>query len=203
MTPILQFTYGPGTAVQHLGKETAARDLGVSPPIVGKALQMGLLNDLSYKTVADAAALRVISGLRDGTGARVPVLRLGVFTDDISKDPPGETRRGFGYDVTLSPADLEASILRYWRTQYVQEVVDLGALVVVAASFIVAFAQVDGATPAGERWEFQGHLVAHTTNPLDASSLVEDAPRSPWMSDARGLIGCRLLGGGGGSITLA
>lgn len=203
MSPVLNFEYAAGTAVQHLSQAAAARDLSISPTVLTKALTMGLLPDLSYQTIAAAAALPVITDLRDDTGNRVPVLRLGPLTQDITQDPDEESRSCYGYDIDMSATDLEGSALRYWRAQYVQEVVDLGALIVVAASFIVAVAHVHEALPVGDKWAFQGHLVAHTNGPVTTTKIVADDPTSPLIKQAHQLLGNRLLGGGGGSITLA
>ncbi|WP_431843237.1 hypothetical protein [Calidifontibacter indicus] len=202
MTSKLQIKFGPSTAAQHLSAEAAARDLSISRNVVIKALDTGVLPDLRYTTVAKAASLPIITSLADATGAKIPVLRMGVRNDDVSNDPPNDPRTCYGYDITLTCQDLEDSVLRYWPPQYVREVVHLGALPVVAASFVVAFAEITGATPVGDRYKFSGRLVAHTISVIDKKVEV-DAPDSPWVDDATALINARLLGGGGGSLTLA
>lgn len=181
----------------------AIREVGalfeMSPTPIRKALQAGVLPDLTLRTVAALAERDVITSAIADNGEPVPVLRLGPAQSDTSLADP---RRQYGYSATMAPSAVADSIARWWEPSGSHLVLAAGCMLVATGGWLHTFVDVHGilAKDQDGKLHYDITVVARCTD-LVARNIHVITPSSPNVTTAAAALGLRVLGGRGGSIT--
>jgi hypothetical protein len=196
------FRTTPGTPAPHLPIKTAARYLGVSATPIRKGLASGVIPNLSLATVEKLSHRDVLHEVDSITGAPVPVLRLTPWQSETQDDAGTPPRMGIGYQHGMLDVDFLSSCDRWWPTSGRDQVLAAQAMLVAIGSLVVGWVDIDevmGVDSSG-RLHYRGRIVARLDDVLDRSVRVLDRT-SANAAIAQQVMGLRVLGGGGGSIT--
>ncbi|TFD82515.1 hypothetical protein [Cryobacterium fucosi] len=198
------FRTTPGTPAPHLPIKTAARYLGVSATPIRKGLASGVIPNLSLATVETLSRRDVLHEVDSVTGAPVPVLRLTPWQSETQDDAGAPPRMGIGYQHCMLDVDFLSSCDRWWPTSGRDQVLAAQAVLVAIGSIIVGWIDIDinkkiGVDSSG-RLHYPGHIVARLDDVLGRSVRSVNTS-SPNAAIAQTVMGLRVLGGGGGSIT--
>lgn len=185
-------TFIAGQELPEMRTATIAKALRCSPGTVEKLLTSELLPDRTPLSVESIARRRVITSLTTNDGRPVPVLRLGVSSEDIDGRPTG-------YSPFYSPAVLHAAADRWWKPTGRDLVLAAGAYAVVMGTVVVAWMDVEGIKETddetGRLW-YDTTMVAYLEDG-QATQLESSSNETLAMS----VVGERILGGGGGTFT--
>lgn len=208
-----------------LSRAVAAKLLRVAPTVIDNALASGVLPNLNPYTVTSIARREVITGLtmRDQP---VPVLR-----SKPAVNTPNDPERPFhGFSMGNNPDDVLTGIDRWWPAPGRDLILAAGGYLVTSGSIVVAVVMVHDRTvedldydPETRRYRYHASLVGdlHPNpvtdlglggrfDPVDSpriSTMLRPEPEdlgerlSSWSELARMVLGKRVLGGAGGTIS--
>jgi hypothetical protein len=192
------FDVAPAPPGAPLPVKEAARHLGMSATPIRKGLAAGVYPNLSLLTVGAIATRPILISAVSAAGHPIPVLRLrdGRPATDL---PP---RRYFGFLNDGSDAEMQAGADRWWTDQGKNLVLAAQALIVACGGITVGFLDVDGilAIDSTGRIHYDAQLVGRCYDAVNNSVRIIH-PSSPNAVLAQGVLGLRVLGGSGGSIT--
>lgn len=185
-------TFTPGLELPEMRTAAIAKALQCSPGTVDKLLASELLPDRTPLSVESIARRQIITSLTTNDGRPIPVLRLGVSSEDADGRPTG-------YSPLYSPAVLHAAADRWWKPTGRDLVLAAGAYAVVMGTMVVAWMDARGIRDiddeTGRLW-YDTTMVAYLEDG-QATQLTE----SPNAALAMSVVGARILGGGGGTFT--
>lgn len=192
----------PGTPIPDLAFKTAARFLGVSDTPIKKGLAAGVIPDLSLTTVDKLSRLGILENVESVTGARVPILRQSPAAP-ATDDPEGAEWRPFsGYQQGMTDAHCLAASDRWWTQPGRTSVLEAGAMIVACGGITLVWLDISGVSvdePTG-LLHYHATIVARVDDVLTGVVRILD-PTSPNAAIAAAVLGLRVLGGRGGSIT--
>lgn len=184
----------PSASATELSVARAAAILEVSPPVLRKGLKGGTIPNLTMGTIADLAGRQILTSVEVDT-APVPVLRPGLALTNTD-----EGRRFSGWKIDQPTQDITVALDRWWTSPGRDLILAAGGYLVSVGSIVCAVLgdiTEDGITEQRGRINYSATLAGI----LHADGTTEFNGTGPWTDLARKVIGCRVLGGGGGNFT--
>lgn len=193
--------YGNDTPISS---SFASRTLGHSTKTIAKAVGSGVIpNPTTYGVLRSLTDLPVVTSARID-GVAIPVLRLGELADVTE---PGDPRRFIGYGAAMKNRDFLAAADRWWPDAGKDYVEAAGAVLVARAGWLVGLVDINSETPIRCRNEYgqihyNARLVARKASVLTGTlEILPEYENTALAEIARRIIGCRILGGQGGTFT--
>jgi hypothetical protein len=183
----------PDASSTELSATRAAAILEISTPVLRKGLNGGTIPDRSMATVADMAGRQILTKV-EMDGHPVPVLRAG-----LARECPGEDRPFSGWRIDQSIEHTTTALDRWWTAPGRDLIVAAGGFIVAVGSVVCAvLGDVDESAivEQGDRFNYNATLTG-----VLRGGEIEYAGSGPWRELAEGVIGSRVLGGGGGNFT--
>lgn len=184
-------------------RKFTARLLGLSPQTLAKGIQAGVIPEITAGNLSALAALPVLTRVRTDDGFDVPVLRTGVqapSTWDAYTPPRSYT----GYSASMTDGEVLDAADRWWTYSGSDSVLAAGGIITALGGWTVALLAVDGIKRqrpgGGNCLHYDARLVARCDSVIGQRIRIID-PAHPFAAHAHELLGKRVPGGGGGTIT--
>lgn len=175
----------------------ACEILGISRKVLATGLKSGVIRSLSHLDINELASRPVISGV-DIKGEELPILRTREAQECDDDDRPF-----YGFSLGKSVEDTLTGVDRWWPQAGSKVVEASGGLIVASGSVIVALLEVSSVirdSARGVRYESKiAGLMREHGEDFVIDSGFGASPE--WEKLASQIIGKRVLGGEGGSIT--
>jgi hypothetical protein len=184
-------------------RKFTARLLGMTSQTLAKGIQGGVIPEITAENLSALAAIAVLTSVRTDDGHDVPILRAGVQAPsawDAYKPP----RLYTGYKSSMSDDDALAAADRWWPYSGSSSVLAAGGLITALGGWTALLLAVDGIKKelpgGGNCLHYNARLVARCDSVIDQQIRVIN-PTHPFAGRAHEVLGKRVLGGGGGTIT--
>ena len=187
-------------AIHH---KFTARLLGTSPQTLAKGIQGGVIPEITAGNLTNLASLAVLTKACTDAGFDIPVLRGGVQAPSTwdAYDPP---RLYTGYDASMTDPEALDAVDRWWPYSGSDSVLKAGGMITALGGWTVMLLAIDGVKQelpgGGNCLHYDARLIARCDSVIDQKIRVID-PGHPFAAHAYELLGKRVLGGGGGTIT--
>jgi hypothetical protein len=158
----------------------SARLLDLSPQTLAKGIRAGVIPEITAGNLSALAAIPVLTRARTDDGFDIPVLRVGVQAPS-PWDAYTPARPYTGYGALAAPGIITA----------------LGGWTVV---LLAGRRHRQGAAWGGNCLHYNARQVARCDSLIDQADPGH-RPTHPFTAHAHELLGKRVLGGGGGTIT--
>jgi hypothetical protein len=184
-------------------RKFTARVLGTSPQTLAKGIQGGVIPEITAGNLSTLTSIAVLTRACTDTGFDIPVLRGGVQAPSAwdAYHPP---RLYTGYGASMTDPEALAAVDRWWPYSGSGSVLKAGGMITALGGWTVLLLAVDGIAKelpgGGNCLHYEARLVARCDSVIDQKIRVID-PAHPFTAHANGLLGKRVLGGGGGTIT--
>lgn len=193
-------TAATNAAVHH---KFTARLLGLSPQTLAKGIQAGVIPEITAGNLSELASIAVLTTVRTDDGSDIPLLRGGVQAPSTwdAYDPP---RLYTGYGASMTDPEALAAADRWWPYSGSGSVLAAGGIITVLGGWTVLLLTVEGVAMerpgGGNCLHYNARLIARCDSVVDQEIRVID-PAHPFAARAHEVLGKRVLGGGGGTIT--
>jgi len=184
-------------------RKFTARLLGTSPQTLAKGIQGGVIPEITTGNISTLASIAVLTRACTHAGFDVPVLRAGVqapSTWDAYKPPRPYT----GHAASMNDDDALAAVDRWWPYSGSDSILKAGGMITALGGWTVLLVAVDDIKKelpgGGNCLHYNAHLVARCDSLIDQKIRIID-PAHPFAAHAHELLGKRVIGGGGGTIT--
>jgi hypothetical protein len=185
-------------------RKFTARVLDMSPQTLAKGIQGGVIPEITAGNLSTLVSIAVLTKACTDAGFDIPVLRSGVqapSTWDATNKPP---RPFTGHGASMNDADALAAVDRWWPYSGSESVLKAGGMLTALGGWTVLLVSVDGIVQVlpggGNCLHYKAHLVARCDSVIDQKIRVIDASH-PFAAHSHEVLGKRVLGGGGGTIT--
>jgi len=186
-----------------ISRKFAARLLGMSTQTLLKAVQGGVIPEITSGNLSVLAAIPVLTSVRTDGGSELPVLRFGEQAPSTwDAYTPPRTYQGFGASMT-DPEALAAAD-RWWTASGSGSVLDAGGMIAALGGWTTLLLGVSGIAQqrpgGGNCLHYNARLIARCDSVINQQVRIID-PTHPFAARAHDILGKRVPGGGGGSIT--
>jgi hypothetical protein len=193
-------TIAMNTTIHH---KFTARLLGLSPQTLAKGLQAGVIPEITAANLSALTDIPVLTRVRTDDGFDVPILRAGVQAPS-PWDAYTPARPYTGYSTSMTDHEVLSATDRWWPYSGSNSVLAAGGTITALGGWTVVLLAVDGIAMerpgGGNCLHYDARLVARCDSVIDQQIRVID-PTHPFAARAHELLGKRVLGGGGGTIT--
>jgi hypothetical protein len=184
-------------------RKFTARLLGLSPQTLAKGIQAGVIPEITAGNLSALATIPILTRARTDGGCDIPVLRAGVQAPS-AWDAYTPARPYTGYSASMTDDETLSATDRWWTYSGSDSVLAAGGIITALGGWTVVLLAVDGIAMrrpgGGNCLHYDARLVARCDRVVDQQIRIID-PTHPFAAHAHKLLGKRVPGGGGGTIT--
>lgn len=184
-------------------RKFAARTLGLSAPTLTKGIQANVIPEITTGNLSTLVNIPVLTSARTDQGIGIPILRTGVQAES-SWDAYTPARRFTGYSSAMTDNQALSAVDRWWPYAGCDSVLAAGCMITAIGGWSVLLLAVDGIKHehpgGGNCLHYDARLIARCDSITEQQIRVID-PHHPLAERAHDILGKRVLGGGGGTIT--
>lgn len=185
-------------------RKFAARTLGLSPQTLAKGIHANVIPEITTGNLSTLVNIPVLTKAYTADGTSIPILRTGVQATSSWDGPYKSARPYTGYSSTMTDSEALAASDRWWPYAGCDSVIAAGSMITVIGGWSVLLLAVEGIeheiAGGGNCLHYRAMLIARCDSVIEQQIRVIE-PSHPLADRARDILGKRILGGGGGTIT--